>query len=111
MRHIGFNNKLCDLIFKCINTPSSIIINGIAYSWFNPTSSIGQGDLLSSFLYLFGMLLLDHEIKNKISNGRFEVKNKFDDKEFSILSYADDLLIISNAKQLCWKILDSLDRF
>lgn len=60
MQKLGFNQKWCSLISECIKSPSfSIITNGSPSSWFQTSRRIRQGDPISPYLFLFGMMLLD----------------------------------------------------
>lgn len=66
MKRFGFSHLWYELIKECISSPTfSIIFNGKSSPWFNSSSGIRQGDPLSPFFFLFGMTLLDFELKRK----------------------------------------------
>lgn len=108
-----FNNKWCELVKEYIDSPSfSIIINEKTSTWFQSNCGIRHGDPMSSYLFLFRMLLLDLEINQKLCVGKLEGSAPNKDVEITIISYVDDLLIVSKATLNNYsEILDSLDKF
>lgn len=96
MRRMSFSNKWFSLIHECISSPlCSIIFNGKASPWFSTSCGIRQGDPLSLFLFLFGMTLLDFGIKEKIAQGSFAPINNILDNDNSLISYVDDVMIMT----------------
>lgn len=113
MRRLGFSNRWCSLIEECISNPTfSIIINDKATLWFSSNSGIRQGDPLSPFLFLFSMMLLDDIIKEKITEGKLEAMSSNINKDISLISCVDDVMLVAKAEiKSCDEIWDALDIF
>ena len=54
IQKLGFDAKWVALIMECVSTPSfSVLLNGEPHRFVSPSRGIRQGDLLSSYLFLF----------------------------------------------------------
>lgn len=96
--HFGFSHLWCSMVKKCISSPTfSIIFNVKSSPRFSSSSSIRQGDTLSPFLFLFGMTLLDLEMKRKMAEGKLSTMGSNVINDISLLAYADDVMIITQA--------------
>lgn len=94
MGMLGFSNKWWDLISACLyDAPISIIINGRACQKFSTSCGVHQGDPVSPYLFLFGMLLLEKEIATKIILEKFSFLGSPYDADVCILTYADVILL------------------
>lgn len=113
MGRFGFSTQWCNLIRECISFPSfSIIINGHSSPWFGSKCGIRQGDPLFPFLFLFGMCLLELEIRNQISEGKVTSQGSQFDEDISLLSYVDDVMLVTKANtRNVWVIMDILSKF
>lgn len=113
MKKVGFGTKWCNLISACLfYIPVSIIINGQASQKFSTSCGIRQGDPLSPYLFLFGMLLLEKEIANKFLYGRISSLGSLFDADISILTYVDDILLFFKASKTNYlEILELLEKF
>lgn len=73
MKKMGFDEKLINLIMKCISTVSySVLINGVAYGCITPTRGLHQGDPISPYLFLlcfegFTCLIMEAARNKKLS--------------------------------------------
>ena len=67
LKRIGFEGKWIGWIWECISSISyNIIVNGKKSNTVCPSRSLRQGDLLSSYLFLFVIDVLSRLIGNAI---------------------------------------------
>ena len=95
MQKLGFDNKWCALIMKCVTTVSySMKINGKPKGHIVPSRGIRQGDPLSPYLFLLCAEGLSALIKKEVENGRLGGVAVYRwGPKISHLFFADDSLI------------------
>lgn len=99
LKHLGFCNKFCDLIFECISTSSfSLLIIGSPFGYLKPSKGIRQGDPLSPFLFVLYIEILSRMLNRGEQFGHFKgVKISRTSPSISHLLYLDDLVIFCRA--------------
>lgn len=97
MRKFGFNEKWCDLIFRCIsNGRYSIQWHGQLYGYFTASRGVRQGDPLSSSLFALVMEWFSKTINSNVHSGMLKsYGNNSGVLRVSHLLYADDILIFT----------------
>ena len=101
MEKLGFDAKVCELVFRCISSVSySLLFNGFPTRSFVPSRGLRQGDPLSPFLFLicaegFSSLLQDAESKKSIHG----IKIGRNVAPISHLFFADDTLLFTRASE------------
>ena len=101
MTKLGFDVKICELIFRCISSVSySLLYNGFPTATFVPSRGLRQGDPISPFLFLIcaeglSSLLQDAESKKFIHG----VKIGRNVPPISHLFFADDTLLFTRATE------------
>ncbi|KAL9668229.1 hypothetical protein QQ045_002606 [Rhodiola kirilowii] len=113
-RSLGFNERWCDMIYRCIaNCFYSVKWDGRLYGFFRSARGVRQGDPLSPSLFVVAMEWFSRVLK---AGDRFGIFKAYTTKRPSIrinhLLFADDLLIFTNgAKNSVRKLLDVIDNF
>ena len=79
-------------------------VNGIDSEWFNVTTGLRQGCILSPLLFN----LLSNDIIQEINSAKCGVKYNGTD-ELSILMYADDIMLISDSEVKLQQMLHRLN--
>jgi hypothetical protein len=70
MRRMGFDQKWCDLIMKCISLVRfSILLNGHPTEIFKLTRGIHQGDPISPYLFIIGAKVLSSLLSQASNSG------------------------------------------
>ncbi|XP_023633818.1 uncharacterized protein LOC111829312 [Capsella rubella] len=111
MKRLGFAEKWCSWIMKCITTVSySVLVNGSPSKKIIPQRGIRQGDPLSPYLYLLcteGLSsLLSAAVK---SNNIHGFKASRSGPKISHMLFADDSLLFCKAnEEECKRILEIL---
>lgn len=114
MRKMGFNEKWCDLIFRCIsNGHYSVHWQGQMYGYFTSSRGVRQGDPLSSSLFILVMEWFSRSINTSVFNGT--LKTYYTSREavpVTHLLYADDILIFTkDCQQSTTNLMSLLDKF
>ena len=87
------------------NNSACVKVNNIYTDWFCPVRGVRQGDILSPLLFS----LFINDLAGKITDLKIGVK--IDDMEFSILLYADDVLLIADNPNDLQKMLDTVEKW
>ncbi|KAL0445014.1 UNVERIFIED_CONTAM: LINE-1 retrotransposable element O protein [Sesamum latifolium] len=95
----NFPPRFVAWILECVTTVSySISLNGGPYGFFKGERGLRQGDPLSPFLFVLIMEMLNLIIRARIRNsGLFSFHWRCKELEIAMLSFADDLLLFSEA--------------
>ncbi|XP_026433883.1 uncharacterized protein LOC113331389 [Papaver somniferum] len=101
MSHLGFSQKWCQIINKCISTGKiSILINGNPMEFFSPTRGLRQGDSISPYLFILYMegfsRLLSNAANQKIIKPVIPTKTG---PAISHLLFADDCILFTKANE------------
>ncbi|GMI70502.1 hypothetical protein HRI_000719500 [Hibiscus trionum] len=101
MKEMGFEDRWCRWIFKCISTASiSVLVNGVPTSCFTLSRGLRQGCSLSPLLFnLVGEalhLMIEKATEVGLFSG-FSIGKEGNSYSLSHLQFADDLIIFCNA--------------
>ena len=111
MEKLGFHRRWISLIMHCITTVTySVLINGKAYGYINPTRGLREGDPLSPYLFILCVeglsSLITRAAQNRESNG---ISISRGCPQVSHLLFVDDSLIFCCANSLeCCKLIKIL---
>ena len=110
MKHMGFPHKWLQWIEQILETAnSSVLLNGILGKKFKCKRGVRQGDPLSPLIFVLAAELLQIIINQAYRQGLISAPlSATKDKDFPIIQYADDTLMIMKAdsRQLvCLKAL------
>lgn len=111
MKRVGFVDKWCHWIMKCITSVTYfVLINGCPSDKITPQRGIRQGDPISPYLYLLCTEWLTSLIHNLFQAGYLTgFKASRNGPPISHLLFADDSLIFCKAQpQQCYAILNTL---
>ncbi|KAL6200061.1 hypothetical protein ACLB2K_029843 [Fragaria x ananassa] len=115
LANYGFHPDWITLVMHCINSVSfSVLINGSAKGWFQPTRGIEQCDPLSPYIFILAMEPLVRNLNLLASNSKNQVGLLSSPLGFRILNlmFADDCLIFAKAsKKAALNINRVLDAF
>ncbi|KAL0301641.1 UNVERIFIED_CONTAM: LINE-1 retrotransposable element O protein [Sesamum radiatum] len=112
MRKMGFNEKWIQLITNCIeHCWFSVLINGDKAGFFQSSQGLRQGDPISPSLFIIVAEFLARDLDRLFQqNPALEYCNK-GGMDINHLSYADDIIIFSNAsRRSIRKLVDFLAR-
>ncbi|KAL9681577.1 hypothetical protein QQ045_013362 [Rhodiola kirilowii] len=98
LRHLGFNEGWCDLVFRFIsNCWYTVLWDSHSYGFFKSTQGVRQGDPLSPSLFIIAMEWISRHLNNAVRQRHtLPYSAKCPSIQINHLLYADDLLIFSN---------------
>lgn len=114
LRAMGFSERWCDLIFRCIsNCRYSVKWEGEIFGYFKSTRGVRQGDPLSPSLFIVAMEWFSKYLNDAmISEIILPYRTLHRAINISHLMFADDLLVFSNGKlDSIMALLDLLGKF
>jgi hypothetical protein len=98
MRKKGFDEKTLGWVQSILSSgTSSILVNGVPGKQFVCKRGVRQGDPLSPTLYVLGSDLLQSVVNDLLAQGGISLPIPTGDRDFPIVQYADDTLLIMPA--------------
>jgi len=76
---------------------SSILLNGVPGRQFKCKRGVRQGDPLSPLLFVLAAKLLQYVINDAFQNGHLNMPLPHSSKDFPVVQYADDTILIMEA--------------
>ena len=99
-KQFGFSEKWIQMIYQCISTPYSILINGSPEGFFTSSQGIHQGDLISPVLFILVTDVLSRLFLQKEIDGSLQgIKIARNCPLILHLMFVDDLVVFSRANQ------------
>ncbi|KAK1258899.1 hypothetical protein QJS04_geneDACA020238 [Acorus gramineus] len=105
---MNFSSTWIQWIMACIQSPRfSVLINGSPFRFFESSSGLRQGDLVSPLLFVLGMKMFSQQLDVELTHGKIGAFTKHS-IAINHLLFADDLIIFSPITQKSRRALRKL---